>query len=896
MSQQPTEPQQTLDSVWSQHKALLLQTGGGEEADLKQVRIFLKTLAQAGASIDDAEDRSSLNELIRYWSSFIDGKTGEFPVIQLQPFDRSLKRTMPARDQESFIGVLSSIRDLSQQAPEQQPAILLPSQLPAVWNVPYPRNPFFTGRDDLLSRLHTQLQLGQTPALSQQPQAISGLGGIGKTQIAIEYAYRYYQEYEAVLWASAESQEALISSYNTIATLLRLPEREAPEQGVVIQAAKRWLQTHRNWLLILDNADDLDLLPPLLPPVLGGHILITTRAWDMQRLAQRIEVETLPPEQAALFLLRRTSLIAPDATLSQTGTEDRQTAMRIAQDLGGLPLALDQAGAYLEATGMSLEEYQQVYQQHRQVLLQERRARVPDHPEPVATTWSLSFALVEKKSPAAVDLLRLCAFLSPDAIPEEILTQGASALGPVLESVAGDPRLLGQAIEALRAYSLIGRDPIARTLSVHRLVQAVLQDKMDEESRKQWAERTVRAVNIVFPDVEHQNWPQCDRLLPHALRCAELIEEHQLTFPEAARLLNQIGSYLLERARYLEAEPLFIRALATRERLLGTEHPDTARSLDSLARLYYSQGKYSEAEPLLLRALEIREQQLGAEHPDTARILNSLTDLYSSQGKYSEAEPLLLRALEIRERLLGTEHPDTAESLDNLASLYYNQGKYSEAESLFVRALQIRERLLGAEHPDTAGSLDNLALLYQEQGKYSEAEPLFVRALSIRERLLGTEHPDTAGSLDNLASLYYSQGKYSEAEPLLLRALQIRERLLGAEHPDTAGNLNNLALLYQKQSKYSEAEPLFIRALSIRERQLGKEHPNTARSLNNLALLYQEQGKHSEAEPLFTRALSIYEQNLGLEHPLTQLIRGNYASLLREMGRDEEAASLETSS
>lgn len=209
--------------------------------------------------------------------------------------------------------------------------------LPEVWNVPYQQNPFFIGRDEQLARLHTQLQAGRTTALSQS-QAVSGLGGIGKTQLAVEYAYRYQQEYEVVLWARAENKDTLISSYSTIAEMLKLPERKAQEQDVTIQAVKVWLQRHGGWLLILDNADDLDLLPPFLPPVLGGHLLLTTRAWDMRRFAQRIEVNTFPKEQGALFLLRRAGLLATDAPLEDALPAERTRAMQLAQEMGGLPL------------------------------------------------------------------------------------------------------------------------------------------------------------------------------------------------------------------------------------------------------------------------------------------------------------------------------------------------------------------------------------------------------------------------------------------------------------------------------------------------------------------------------------------------------------------------------
>src|SRR5579859_1006747 len=566
-----------------------------------------------------------------------------FAGLQSLPLDGEPVVEWPNRDRawnDVVAGIRRAIEDQSMLAVNVPRAAL-----PSVWNIPYPRNAFFLGRDDLLSRLHDQLQAGKPAALSQ-PQAISGLGGIGKTHMAIEYAYRYHQEYDVVLWARAENQETLIASYNTIATLLKLPEREAAEQEIIKEAVKKWLQAHKKWLLILDNADDLDLLPGFLPPVPGGHILITTRAYDMQRLAQRIEVETLPDGLGALFLLRRAALIASDAELSQVSIQDRALAMQITQELGGLPLALDQAGAYLEATGMSLAQYQQVYQQHRQVLLRERRARVNDHPEGVSTTWSLSFERVEEQQKAAAELLRLCAYLAPDAIPESIITQGAPHLGAVLAEVSADPFRLSQAIEALRAYSLIQRDPRTQTLSVHRLIQAVLHDSMGTEAEKAWKERAVRAVDASCPNLDNvTQWNACEQWLPHARACAVWIEQEGLVNPVAARLLNNAGYYLQARARYSEAEPMYRRALEICEEQLGPHHPDTATSLNNLAMLYQTQGMYEQAKPLHRRALEIRELQLGPHHPNTAMSLNNLAYLYDAQGKYEQAEPMYRRAL-----------------------------------------------------------------------------------------------------------------------------------------------------------------------------------------------------------------------------------------------------------
>ena len=584
----------------------------------------------------------------------VDWKGAPFQHLQGLPTDARPITKWPDRD-EAWTDVAASIRRVI----EELPALSVktpPAGLPPVWNIPYPQNPLFTGREELLTQLATTLHKGQPTALSQ-PQAISGLGGIGKTQLALEYAYRYRADYQAVLWAQAETRENLTSSYLTIATLLNLPEKSEQESARVIATIKHWLQRNTSWLLILDNADDLALARDFLPPSFGGQVLLTTRAQATGRFARRLEVDILPPEQGTLFLLRRAALLPVDAILEKASEHDRSIGRAICEEVGGLPLALDQAGAYIEETGCSLAEYQRLYQRRRTDLLAERRRQlVDDHPLPVATTWSLSFAQVEQKNPAAADLLRLCAFLAPDAIPEEIITEGTEHLGPQLAAVGADSYLLNQSIEALRAYSLLRREASSGTtssLSIHRLVQAVLKDQMEEQDRHQWAQRAARAVNAAFPEVEHQTWPQCDRLLPHALLCAELIAQEQMTSPEAADLLNQTGYYLHDRARYAEAEPLYQRALEIREQQLGAQHPDTATSLNNLALLYKTQGKYSQAEPLYRRALAIYEQQLGPDHPDTAGSLNNLAELYQDQGKDEQAEPLYQRALAIREQQLG---------------------------------------------------------------------------------------------------------------------------------------------------------------------------------------------------------------------------------------------------
>ena len=816
----------------------------------------------------------------------VDWKNAPFAHLYPLPSDATFLTEWPNKDRaltEISTSLRRTLEDHSLLAIN-----MFHTDFPTIWNVPFARNPFFFGRNDLLARLHSNLKTRQTTALSQ-PQAFTGLGGIGKTQLAVEYAYRFRREYRTVLWARAESTDTLSASYTEIAMLLNLPERNEQEQPLVIQATKRWLQTHQDWLLILDNADEPDLIAPFLPHVMSGHLLITTRATALRRLGvvSPFVVETLAPEEGALLLLRRAGLLPPDVPFEQATQQDQTLALQITHELGGLPLALDQAGAYLEATGTSLALYQEIYQQHRADLLKERRGAEQDHPDPVATTWLLSFQKVEARNAAAAELLRLCAFLAPDALGEELLLQGKGILGSVLSPVIADRYLLENAFEALRAYSLITRDSYQKTLTVHRLVQAVVRDTLPRSVQQEWMQRAVLLLNAAFPRVQFETWAACERCLSHTFQCVQWIEDEQIISQDAVHLLNQMGYYLTERARYKEAEPLLQRALTISERELGTEHLDTATSLNNLASLSGRLGRYEEAELAYLRALDIRQRQLGETHLDTATSLNDLALLYARQGKYVEAEPLLQRALAIREQQLGPEHSQTATSLNIIAYLYEQQGKYAEAEPVYLRALTIRERKLGPEHPSTATSLNNLALLYARQGKYVEAEPLLQRALNIREKQLGPKHPRTATSLNNLAYLYRSQGKYTEAEPLYQQALDIRERQLGATHPDTASSLNNLAVLYNKQKRYTEAETFLQRALTIREKQLGETHPDTATTINNLASVYEGQGRYIEAERLYQRALTIREQQLGQGHPDTQATRESLAALLQHMKPDE---------
>jgi len=758
------------------------------------------------------------------------------------------------------------------------------------WNVPYLRNPHFTGRDELLDRLTQQLapeaqEQGTTTrrAALTQPQAIKGLGGIGKTQIAIEYAYRSREQgrYTYTFWVNAASEEILLTDFVGLAELLpAFPEKNEMNQNKLVAAIKRWLeQCKQHWLLIFDNADDVALVSNYLPQRGSGSILLTTRADAVGSLATPLEVETMGFVEGTHLLLHRAQRFenATDEEIDQAGN--------IVVALDHFPLALDQAGAYIEETKCNFTDYLEVYQNRRNALLARRGKQAVNYPDSVTTTWSLSFQKVQQANPAAAELLHLCAFLAPDRIPEELIKDGAAYWPSLLHQASSDLFAFNLMIEELLKFSLVKHLVENHTLSIHRLIQAVQMDTMKPEVQRQWAERVVRAVNEAFPSNPKDGtiWPQCLRYLDQVQTCNTLIEQYKLPLIEAVDLLYRTGLYLGEQALYAIAEPLYQGALQIRKQVLGPEHPDTAQSLANLALIYRKQGKYTEAEPLHQRALMICEQVLGPEHPDTVRTLITLAGLYWVQGKFAKAEPMLQRTLAIREQALGPEHPDTAAILNDLALFYRSQGKYTEAEPLYQRALAICEQVLGPEHPDTARNLNDLAWLYRSQGKYTEAESLYRQSLAICEHVFGPEHPDVARNLNDLAHLYRDQRKYAEAESLLQRALAICEQVLGPEHPNTARDLNDLAWLYREWRKFVEAEPLSRRALAIREQVFGPEHLDTAASLSNLAAVYDAQGKYAEAEPLYQRALTIYERILGQEHPDTRTMRKSYANLLRNI-------------
>ena len=429
----------------------------------------------------------------------VDGLLGSIVYIDLVDLDE-------VRAQETLLAGVRQERGKPKTAPgfpgdeeriKTEPQ-RFPGNFPHVWNIPYRRNAYFTGREDILKRIREAFRTDKTVALTQ-PQAISGLGGIGKTQTAVEFAYRYRNDYNYVLWVRADSNETLISDYITIAQLLQLSDQGVEESKYLIDAVKRWLEQNSDWLLILDNADSMKRIHEFLPIDGAGHIILTTRSQAVGTSAGHLEVEQMEQVDSTLLMLRRSKLLTLNTPIKQASEQDRHQAEVLVVELGGMPLALDQAGAYIEETGCGLAEYLDLYRTHRQSLLERRGKTSIDHPKSVATTWLLSFQQVEQVNPVAADLLRLCAFLDPDSIPERFIIIGAPKLGPILKGVADNPFLLNEAIEELRKFSLIQRNPESKMLSIHRLVQAVLKGNMSSRMQTEWVKRVSQAIDITFP-------------------------------------------------------------------------------------------------------------------------------------------------------------------------------------------------------------------------------------------------------------------------------------------------------------------------------------------------------------------------------------------------------------
>ncbi len=442
---------------------------------------------------------------------------------------------------------------------------------PAFWEVP-PNNPIFTDRDDELTRLDELLHEG--PGIRKY--VINGLGGVGKTQVALAYAHEYKHRYQAVLWVDASNERALEASISRLldALKLRLVGQQRRNKQSVERAVRRWLEEHENWLLIFDDIEDIQSVREMIPTSGNGYVLYTARTQVIGAAASAaLPLNALRPEDGALLLLRRTRQVQLDATLEHLSEQNRAEALKLSRLLGDLPLMLDQAGAYIEDTGVDVARYLEWYSNsgERHSLLRWRGNVTVDHPESVVETWDAAFAAVQQANPAAYDLLRLCAFLYQDAIPEEIISKGAVELLPTFQAFVQLSSRQAEVFSALRRYSLLTQDMSARTLSMNRMVQEVLKDKMSSDERRLWAERAIIAVarallDSVQSDGPTPGWQRCPRYIHQVHTCTLHMQEWSLAPAEAVSLLSAMGKYLHDYAQVQHEAPGSIE----REQLIGT--------------------------------------------------------------------------------------------------------------------------------------------------------------------------------------------------------------------------------------------------------------------------------------------------------------------------------------
>jgi tetratricopeptide (TPR) repeat protein len=663
---------------------------------------------------------------------------------RLREIDAKVTRTLEVGEQT--LGLVTEMhgRLMDQPAP---PRTQIKSRLP--------KPEYFTGREDELKRLRDALSNGGAVAVTQ---AISGLGGVGKTALALEYAHRHAAEYDFLLFSSADSPTSLNSGFRALAdqVAILLPADATAE--IVVRAVKDWLNANPKWLLILDNADFGPSLTPqdlkaFLPETPQGHILITSRAQTLHAglgVPQNrvLRLGALPEADAIRLLVERVH----GTGVTLTDANEEQAVEALAEELGYLPLALEQAAAYIQHT-QSFRRYLALFRERSLAQLEIAPPETGNYERTVATTWAISVEAVAEVCPAAIEVLTLSAFLSPDAIPFEVVRSAGQGICPELTAffagAEGGEQILDRwdrVLKPLMNYSLVSKEAAQRTHSLHRLVQLVQRQGLTEEERALWLGRAVEAVNRAFPSPEFDNWWRCERMIG----CALAVASHLIAGAggdgrgiSAAHLLHETAYYLAERGRDIEAEPLYKEALTIRRAALPARHPLIALTLNNLAVLYRSQGRLDEAEPLYKEALTIRRAALPASHADMAQSLNNLAVLYKWLGRYGEAEAFLTECLEIIRGVLPASNSNLATSLNNLADVYASQGRLDEAEPLYKEALSIERVTLTTGHPDIANTLNNLASLYESHGRYTEAEPLYNESLAILRNSLGEDHPNT---------------------------------------------------------------------------------------------------------------------------------------------------------
>jgi tetratricopeptide (TPR) repeat protein len=815
------------------------------------------------------------------------------------------------------------------------------------------RNLFFTGREDVLNQLEDLLKSNNQIAINQAhnqtnpknqhqstsaKHAISGLGGIGKTHTVLEFCHRHINNYQTILWVHSENETDFNNSYSEIVHSLGLgvvgiSEPLKPEQ--IIGLVKNWLATNSNWLMVLDNLEDPNLIKSYLPNNHQGHILITTRSQSLTGYAEVVNLKKMSIDTGTLFLLRRAYRFSvTNENLYKFSHNNKLIAQKIVEEMDGLPLALEQAAAYIHETQCSLDDYLVAYKDVRNTSrVLDNDGETPNDHISVFATFKLAFDKVNEKSNAAAQLLEVCSFLSPDLIPEEIFTNAGHFLGDELIKLKDNSFEFNNAIKVLLKYSLIERNTENKSFSIHRLVQSVVRDLIDDKNKTFWIDNLLKlfASFCSKPGEEPKNWPQYQKLLPSASSLLHFVKLYDLITEEGINLFNQLGIYCDLQALFAQSLDFYQQTLITRKHFFGDNHPAVAATLNNIAQVYYQQSKYLEALDFYQQALSISKSIPGNNHLEVAGTLNNIAIVYGAQGQLSQAFDYHQQALTIRKSYLGSNHPAVAATLNNIGEIYRKQSKYSEALSSYQDALSIYQNYFGDDNLDVAKTLDNIALICTSQKKLDEALALHQQVLSIRKFHFGDNHPEIAQILYNIGNTYYSQdhwpdafdfyqqavtiyksyfgNNHNEVANCLIsianicqkqdqfcqalehyhQALSIKKLIFSDTHPDIALILHNIGNSYQKQNQSSQALEHYHQALIIKKLILGDIHPNVTDTLHSIALTHQKQGQYDQALNYYQQAFSINSIFFGNNHPNIADTLNNIAATYQEKGQHDQA-------
>ena len=752
--------------------------------------------------------------------------------------------------------------------------------------MPYQRNPHFTGRDELLDKLYVRISETR-PKQYNHRIALYGLGGVGKTQGAIEYAYRNEKLYERTYWISAVDEAALLSGFQEIASLTKCVTGATDLKPTdVAKRVLMWLSQQTHWLIIFDNLNDVSIVKEYLPATTGkGHTLITTRNPNAMSIpAEGLEIGVLDVRSASDLLLRRSGV--------PIDSKAEAEAAKIVAELGFLPLAIEQAAGYIREAWKDISTFLPMYQTHRKELHRRRPSGNWDYKSSISTTWLLAFTTIEREEPLAGKLLQLFAFLNPDLILIDFLQAGVEGLPDDLREVVGSPAVFYDTLSVLERFSLIKRSYDG--IVIHRLVQTVIRDDMTESELRRLWKATLRLCYVAFPKSNTQSRTLARRFQDQVTILLSTPASENSN--ELGEVLGEIGTFLRDDGKYNEAEAYHLKSVQVFSSVLTKNDPVLLTALHKLEGVYRISGKFQEAVRLGEKTLKARTIVLGEAHPDTLSSLAGLAWIYHNQGRLGDAQRLQEQCLTLNIQVLGERHPQTLRGLNTLGSIYHSQGYLDHAQKLHEQCLDFRIQVLGEKHPETLVSMHNLAWTYQTRGRLVDAEKLQERCLDIMIQVRGEKHPDTFYSMNCLAQIYKLRGRLVDAQRLQEKCSDFRIQLLGEKHPASLAAMSNLAQIYQIRGRLDDAQKLQERCLELKVQVQGEKHPNMLKGLSNLALIYQDQGHLEDAQRLQEDCLKSCLNMYGKEHfdALTEMT--NLAVTYRLQGRLADALQLEEKS